>query len=73
MKSNFSFLMDEPLTAQYFESAMQAEAIYTQGFYNPVLTLTRTVAENLARDIADQKFVKVGAHSTFSNVLHDLK
>ena len=73
MKSNFSFLMDEPLTAQYFESAMQAEAIYTQGFYNPVLTLTRTVAENLARDIADQKFVKVGVHSTFSNVLHDLK
>lgn len=73
MESNFSFLLDDPLTSQYFETSMEAESIYTQGFYNPVLTLTRTVAENLARDIADQKYIDVDARANFSDVLQSLK
>lgn len=73
VKSNFAFLQKDELTNQYFSTALQAEMSYAVGIYSSVLTLVRNVAENLARDIADQQFIPLGECDTFNDVLHLLK
>lgn len=73
VKSNFAFLQKDELTNQYFSTALQAEMSYAVGIYSSVLTLVRNVAENLARDIADQQFIPLGERDTFNDVLHLLK
>lgn len=56
MNSNFNFLKNDPLTADYYPSATQAEKAYALGLYAGEETSIRVVAENIARDIADQNF-----------------
>lgn len=73
MKSNFAFLKQDELTEEYFTTAMQAEISYATGVYSSVLTLVRNVAENLARDIADQQFIHLNERDTFNDVLRMLK
>lgn len=73
MKTNFAFLKEDELTDDYFTTAMQAEISYATGVYSSVLTLVRNVAENLARDIADQQFIHLNERDTFNDVLRMLK
>ena len=73
MKTNFAFLKEDELTEEYFTTAMQAEISYATGIYSSVLTLVRNVAENLARDIADQQFIHLNDRDTFNDVLRMLK
>lgn len=73
MKSNFSFLEQDEPTREYFTTAMQAEMSYAMGIYSGVLTLVRTVAENLARDIAKKQSIRMGDRDTFNDVLNLLK
>ncbi len=72
MKSNFEFLNNNELTQQYFVRSNQAEQSYAIGIYPNVLMTVRTIAENIARDVADQNFLDV-EHSTFNDVLTRLK
>lgn len=72
MKSNFDFLNDNELTQQYFVRSNQAEQSYAIGIYPSVLMTVRTIAENIARDVADQNFLDV-EHFTFNDVLTRLK
>ena len=72
MKSNFDFLNDNELTQQYFVRSNQAEQSYAIGIYPNVLMTVRTIAENIARDVADQNFLDV-EHFTFNDVLTRLK
>lgn len=58
MHSNFEFLNQDILTSQYYIRANQAELSYVNGIYPGVLTAVRVVAENAARDVADQKSLK---------------
>lgn len=73
MRSNFEFLKDDPLTADYFLSAFQVEQSYAMGLYPGEMTLVRTIAENVARDIADQKYLGLQERSNFNDVLTTLK
>lgn len=73
MKSNFDFLKIDPLTADYFPSATQAEKAYALGLFSGEETSIRVVAENVARDIADQQFLNVSATDTFNDILRTLK
>lgn len=73
MKSNFDFLKIDPLTADYFPSAKQAEKAYALGLFSGEETSIRVVAENIARDIADQQFLNVSDTDTFNDVLRTLK
>ena len=69
MSSNFEFLNDDPLTQQYYISATNAEKAYALGLYPGEKVSIRIVAENLARDIADQEHLSINEHTTFSKVL----
>lgn len=73
MKSNFEFLNQDELTRQYFTRATQAELSYVMGIYPGVLTAVRAIAENIARDVADQKFLKLDDRETFDSILKRLK
>lgn len=73
MNSNFEFLNRDVLTSQYYTRSSQAELSYVMGIYPGVLTAVRAIAENMARDVADQKFIKLGKHDTFNIVLRKLK
>lgn len=73
MKSNFEFLKANPLTSDYFLSAFQAEQSYAMGLYPGEMTIVRTIAENVARDIADQKYLGLQGRSKFNDVLTTLK
>lgn len=73
MKSNFEFLKAHPLTADYFPSATQAEKSYALSLYSGEETSIRVIAENIARDIADQQFFNVSDQDTFNDVLRALK
>lgn len=73
MRSNFEFLKNDPLTAGYYGSAIQAEQAYAMELYPGEETSIRTIAENVARDIADQKFLSVSDRATFNDVLTALK
>lgn len=73
MESNFEFLNKDELTRQYFTRATQAELSYVMGIYPGVLTAVRAIAENIARDVADQKFLKLDDRETFDNILKRLK
>ncbi|WP_228123081.1 hypothetical protein [Lactobacillus helveticus] len=55
MESNLDFLNKNVLTAQYYTRATQAELSYVMGIYPGVLTAVRAIAENMARDAANQK------------------
>ena len=72
MKSNFEFLNKNELTQQYFVRSNQAEQSYAIGIYPSVLIMVRTIAENIAKDVADQNFMDV-EHSTFNDILNRLK
>lgn len=72
MKSNFEFLNKNELTQQYFVRSNQAEQSYAIGIYPSVLIMVRTIAENVAKDVADQNFMDV-EHSTFNDILNRLK
>lgn len=73
MESNFEFLNQDALTRQYYTRATQAELSYVMGIYPGVLTAVRAIAENMARDVADQKYLKLGDRETFDNILKRLK
>lgn len=73
MKSIFEFLKADPLTADYFPSATQAEKSYALSLYSGEETSIRVIAENIARDIADQQFLNVSGQDTFNDVLRALK
>lgn len=73
MRSNFDFLKTDPLTVGYFLSAYQAEQSYALGIYPGEMTMIRTIAENVAKDIVDQKYLGLQDTSTFSDVLTTLK
>lgn len=72
MKSNFKFLNKNELTQQYFVRSNQAEQSYAIGIYSSVLMMVRTIAENIAKDVADQNFMDID-HSTFNDILNRLK
>lgn len=72
MKSNFEFLNKNELTQQYFVRSNQAEQSYAIGIYPSVLIMVRTIAENIAKDVADQNFMDV-EHSIFNDILNRLK
>lgn len=73
MESNFEFLNQDALTRQYYTRATQAELSYVMGIYPGVLIAVRAIAENMARDVADQKYLKLGDRETFDNILKRLK
>ena len=73
MESNFEFLNQDALTRQYYTRATQAELSYAMGIYPGVLTSVRVIAENMARDVADQKFLKIGDRETFDSLLKRLR
>lgn len=73
MKSNFQFLNNYGLTIQYYNRAIQAEISYAMGIYPSVLTAVRTIAENMARDVADKRHLKIDTRETFDNILKRLK
>lgn len=73
MNSNFNFLNDDILTAQYYERAKEAELAYVMGMYANVLISVRSLAENLIKDIADQKYIAVDPKETFNDILKRLK
>lgn len=72
MQSNFEFLNKNELTQPYYNRSVQSELSYAMGLYSNVLTNVRTIAENVARDVADQNFLNVD-NSTFNDVISRLK
>lgn len=73
MESNFEFLNQDALTKQYYTRATQAELSYVMGIYPGVLTAVRAIAENLARDVADEEYLVVEDRETFDHILKRLK
>ncbi|ARD07600.1 restriction endonuclease (plasmid) [Lactobacillus amylolyticus] len=72
MKSNFAFLNENELTQQYYLRSTQVELSYVMNMYSNVLVSVRALAENLAKDVADQKNLDVD-NSTFNDILKRLK
>ena len=72
MDSNFKFLNDDILTEQYYKRASEAELSYVMGLYSNVLVSVRAVAENIAREVADENYLKVDERETFDSILHRL-
>ncbi|MCJ2172326.1 Eco57I restriction-modification methylase domain-containing protein [Lactobacillus kefiranofaciens] len=73
MHSNFEFLNKDILTEQFYKRASEAELSYVMGLYSNVLVSVRAVAENIAKDVADQNYLKVGERETFDDILQRLK
>lgn len=71
--SNFEFLDKDVLTKQYYERAIEAETSYAMGLYSNVLVSARTIAENIAKEVADSNYLVVDERETFDNVLKRLK
>lgn len=73
MQSNFEFLNKDILTQQYYEKANEAELSYVSQFYSATLVAVRTVAENVAREVADLNYLIIDERDTFDNVLKRLR
>ena len=73
MQSNFEFLNKDILTQQYYEKANEAELSYVSQLYSATLVAVRTVAENVAREVADLNYLIIDERDTFDNVLKRLR
>ena len=73
MLSNFEFLNKDILTQQYYEKANEAELSYVSQLYSATLVAVRTVAENVAREVADFNYLIIDERDTFDNVLKRLR
>lgn len=73
MLSNFEFLNKDILTQQFYEKANEAELSYVSQLYSATLVAVRTVAENVAREVADFNYLIIDERDTFDNVLKRLR
>ena len=68
MQSNFEFLNKDILTQQYYEKANEAELSYVSQLYSATLVAVRTVAENIAREVADLNYLIIDEAQYIKNI-----
>ena len=73
MESNFTFLEKDQDTQTWFDTAKDAEDLYTLGKFSNEFESIRKVIENVARTILDLNFVSMDEHSTFNDCLREMK
>ncbi|WP_329887574.1 DEAD/DEAH box helicase [Pseudoramibacter faecis] len=73
MASNFDFLGDQQDLKHYEASAKNLEQLYGIGAYAAVLTESRTIAENLAKEMLERARIPVGERATFNDNLKALR
>ena len=73
MKSNFSFLEDNFETQDLYDTAKDAEDLYTFGKFANEYESIRKIAENVARILLDLNYVSMGERSTFNDCLREIK
>lgn len=73
MESNFEFLKKDVDSAEFFERAHTAEELYAEGHFSEELITIRTIAENVVKEIMDQKYLVVNDRDTFNDNLKRLR
>lgn len=73
MTSNFAFLQKEFETQDLYDTAKDAEDLYTLGKFANEYESIRKVAENVARMIVDLNYVSMDERSTFNDCLREIK
>ena len=73
MTSNFTFLQKEFETQDLYDTAKDAEDLYTLGKFANEYESIRKVAENVARMIVDLNYVSMDERSTFNDCLREIK
>lgn len=67
MKSNFTFLEKDQDTQVWFDTAKDAEDLYTLGKFGNEFESIRKVVENVARTILDLNHVSMDERGTFND------
>lgn len=73
MKSNFAFLEDNFETQDLYDTAKDAEDLYTFGKFANEYESIRKIAENVARMLLDLNYVSMDERSTFNDCLCEIK
>lgn len=73
MKSNFTFLEDNFETQDLYDTAKDAEDLYTFGKFANEYESIRKIAENVARMLLDLNYVSMDERSTFNDCLREIK
>lgn len=73
MASNFAFLEHNIDTQDFYDTAKDAEDLYTIGKFANEYESIRKVAENVARMILDLNYVSMRDRSTFNDCLREIK
>ncbi|PEH05359.1 restriction endonuclease [Lactobacillus sp. UMNPBX5] len=73
MKSNFAFLEDNFETQDLYDTAKDAEELYSFGKFANEYESIRKIAENVARMVLDLNYVSVDERSTFNDCLREIK
>ncbi|MBB1122845.1 Eco57I restriction-modification methylase domain-containing protein [Limosilactobacillus albertensis] len=73
MVSNFAFLERNFETQDLYDTAKDAEDLYTLGKFANEYESIRKVAENIARRILDLNYVSMDGRSTFNDCLREIK
>jgi hypothetical protein len=73
MKSNFAFLENNFETQDLYDTAKDAEDLYTFGKFANEYESIRKIAENVARMLLDLNYVSMDERSTFNDCLREIK
>lgn len=73
MKSNFTFLEDNFETQDLYDTAKDAEDLYTFGKFANEYESIRKIAENVARMLLDLNYISMSERSTFNDCLREIK
>lgn len=73
MKSNFTFLEDNFETQDLYDTAKDAEDLYTFGKFANEYESIRKIAENVSRMLLDLNYISMSERSTFNDCLREIK
>lgn len=73
MESNFTFLEDNFETQDLYDTAKDAEDLYTFGKFANEYESIRKIAENVARMLLDFNYISMDERKTFSECLREIK
>lgn len=73
MASNFTFLEKDFDTQKFYDTAKDAEDLYSIGKFANEYESIRKIAENVARILLDLNYISISERSTFNDCLREIK
>ncbi|WP_374957116.1 hypothetical protein [Bombilactobacillus bombi] len=73
MESNFEFLTKDQDTQLLYDTAKDAEELYTLGKFSNEFESIRKVVENMVRMILDFEYIEISEYSTLNDCLKEIR